>query len=65
MVTDLLIWDDCPFSLPSAIEVRRGITPYGGEIIIFWNPERQTHIDISADKELSQGDLDHIVQSLS
>jgi hypothetical protein len=49
LVTDLLIWTDCPYRAPKGIEIRRGKPDdCDGEIIVLWAPVMQKHIDFDA-----------------
>ncbi len=52
-VLDLPIWTDCPWrnKVPAEIEIRRG-TVYAdqGEVVSFWWPKQQLHVDVVADE---------------
>jgi hypothetical protein len=65
LVTDLPIWEDNPFKVPSHIEVRRGATAERGDTIVFWDPIKQKNASMSADPNfLSQSNVDLAIDLL-
>lgn len=47
LVTDLPIWENCPYKVPPDIEVRRG-QHEGQDLVVFWDSVNQLHVDIPA-----------------
>ncbi len=50
LVTDLPIFEAFePKTLVYDLcEVRRGLTPEGNDVLVFWRPDAQLHVDMSA-----------------
>jgi len=68
LVTEVPVWTDCPFSsaVPDGVEIRRGRMPeWPDEMLIFWMPKAQKHVDVQMtwpESENSEPDIiDRIV----
>lgn len=64
-VTDLPLWEDCPFKVPPHIEVRRGITTEHVDTIAFWDPVRKKNASMVANPNfMSQSNVDLAIDLL-